>query len=431
MNLMITLLGLVVLTQALTILLAVRADRKWLLLLTSAAWLCLLPLMTLANSRWRFAGGGDDEDYFRMATKQSSSIWDIIDLAQFKSAFEQPGYPWLLTIVAQFSGQDILAFKILNLSAFIGLISVWYRIGVELDSRYFGRVMAVAILLLTPLWYYWMFALKDIIIVLLQSVFLLGLVQASQGRSVTGWLIVLAASLAIIPLRSALVLVNMSVAIGTMVLVSFRRGSMTKLLLNLCIAAVVVFAILGIASDSERMASLGVFTDNRVLSTAVFTEAVPRLFADVVKSGILFPLKYLFSDVSGFSPQTWRNIDPLWLGGVLSIPWILVGVPFLVLGFVRLFRREELVMRHRGVFAAARGSPMVMTPWGVVVMFICAYVALSWMMGDTTRWRTADMPALAAVASFGWLSVSARRRGAILLSWTIFSSWMFAAFHFL
>ena len=420
-----------VITLGLAALLIKGEDRQWVTLVMLIAWLSLFPLLALMNLWFPFAGGGDDEDYFSLATTDFSSWAEVLDPTQFAGVMAQPGYPWLLSILNQFTGEGLLAFKLLNLAVFVLLIPVWYRIGVELDSRQFGRAMALAILLVTPLWCYWMFLLKDLLIALLQSIFLLGAVQVS-GRcssSKGGWLLVFGATLALIPFRAPLVLFNVAVLAGTATLMLARRGERGRSFATAIMSAIVIAGILTITSDPEWMAAMGIYDEDRVIGTEETEVTVSQVGEASLLNRGLFPLLYLFSETSGLNLKTWLDFDAFSLRGALAIPWIVVVVPFFVLGLLWLMRRDPQTIQRGGIMAGVRSTRLVATPWGAVLMFILAYLALSWTVGDTTRWRIPDMPAMAAVAMAGWLSMAERSRRWVLMVWIGFVGGSVALFN--
>jgi hypothetical protein len=193
---------------------AERRDRTFLVQIVVVEFFFYLPMLTLVNETMPFTGSGDDSNYFAFAATSITSLADL-DLTQFSADFEQPGYPWLLTVTATFFGHNLLALKLLNLTIFINISIVWYKIGVKLESSDFGRAVAVVVALLTPFWYYFSFLLKDMVIVFLQSLFLLGLVTALGRRGLSSWLLMAVATIALIPFRSATVVINAAVLILT------------------------------------------------------------------------------------------------------------------------------------------------------------------------------------------------------------------------
>jgi hypothetical protein len=66
-----------------------------------------------------------------------------------------------------------------------------------------------------------------------------------------------------------------------------------------------------------------------------------------------------------------------------------------------------------------------------VLIFVTSYFAISWSVGDTTRWRVPDMPMFAAIAAVGWMNTGHARRTKVLLWWTVLLGCLFGAFYLL
>ncbi len=418
------------LTYAITFILIKAPDRKWMTNVILAIWIILLPLLILINDWMPFTEGGDDSDYYYLAATPINSFAQVFDLTRFIGQMEQPGYPWLLSIFYQFTNHNLLAFKMLNLTFFILLIPIWYLIGVEIESRIFGRIMSMAIIILTPLWFYWMFLLKDMTIVLLQSIFLLGMVQAIGRRGTHGWLLVVGATLALIPFRSQLLLVNLAVLTGTAALtVLYHRQG--RNILTIIISVIVMGGVLTIATNPERMAALGIYTEHRVIGTQAATQMAILQGTNSLMNRALFPILYVIIETTGLNPETWTNVNANTLRGVLALPWIFVGVPLFGCGILWLVRPTHQTVHQNGITTRTQKIRLLTTPWNVVILFILAYMAMSWTVGDTTRWRIPDMPAIASVAAAGWINLRPRLRIGILIFWIISTTCLVAFFYLL
>ena len=129
----------------------------------------------------------------------------------------------LLSWVHQLVGDSLYHRKAVNVFFFLMLALVWFGIGRHMGGRRLGFVFASGILLTTPLWFYWIFLMKDMAITFLQSLFILGLVQSLSHRSAArgyGWIVL--STVLTIPFRSQLALVNLAALAGATLL---RTGS--------------------------------------------------------------------------------------------------------------------------------------------------------------------------------------------------------------
>lgn len=391
-------------------------DRKFLFLLVSMAWVCLFPIVVLLNEAFPFSGSGDDEDYFYAAATSMNSITDVFDFGRFSSSHEQPGFPWLLSVVNNLFGHDIIIFKSLNLMIIVSVSITWFCIGALLESKKFGRATAVCILILTPLWYYIFFLLKDISIVFLQSLFLLGLVATLRRYQIWSWLLIGSATVALIPFRSPTVLINVAVLVGAMTLRIVGGRVSSGRILQIASAFAVAGGFLVVAGNANMLAAFGVTSESRVVGSDEMFEAAALIGQSSSLNRAFFPIIYILSETSGLNPAMWTEFTPTLMRGALVIPWIFFVVPYFFVGLFWLGTPVEQVRHSQGFVGLLLNTRLIATPWGALVVFIVAYVAVSWQVGDTTRWRLPDMPVIAVVALAGWHSLTApRRRDSLVL----------------
>jgi len=149
------------------------------------------------------------------------------------------------------------------------------------------------------------------------------------------------------------------------------------------------------------------------------TDRASALLQESSVNRVLFPVIYLFTEISTFNAAAWRVLDATWVRGILAVPWILLGIPALMLGFVGLLKQPTQQGRADRSSFRFRESRMVSSPWAVVVAFIVISMMTSWIVGDTTRWRLSDMPALLAVAVSATSSFSKRRIFALTALWIL------------
>lgn len=397
------------------------------------AWLALGLLTALVNDWLPFSGAGDDESYFYLANPPIDSLSNLFDLTGFVGFMEQPGYPWLLSLLNAFTGHDLLAFKLLNLCFLILLAITWYRIATLLESPDFAQTVMVSILLLTPLWYYVFVLLKDMTITLLQSLFLLGLVELWRRNGLRPWLLIGAATFALIEFRTGLVLQNSAVLMGAVMLKSLGRSRNVRSwrIVGLILGGGVVTGLFALGSDPEAMARLGIYAQHRILGSDEMLESVRVHHEASMMNRELFPLLYLFSETAGLSPQTWAQFDAAWLRGVLALPWIFFVVPFFLLGLFWLTQVPHGMPRGKGLIVRLQNSRLVASPWGALLLFVLSTVAISWQLGDTTRWRMPDMPVIATIAMAGWYYAVRRTRYQVLVSWVAGAGCLFAMFYLL
>lgn len=402
-----------------------RRDAGSIFLIVLIGWLALSMLTVLMNDIMPFADGGDDYLYY-YSTQIYTSVRGIFDLNRFAGMIEQPGYPLLLGPLSVIAADDLLSYKLLNLLFFVVTALIWYRIGIILVSPAFGRSVMIAILLATPLWYYVFFLLKEMSIVLLQSLFLWGLVESYSRRSIRPWLFIAAATVPMTLFRVPLILQNASVAIAALTLSNLGRGRRSGIL-PLAAAGVIFGGLVVLASNPDLMSNIGISGTSQILGSEEMSRRTEQFRADSSLNALLFPLLYLFTEISGFNPETWRALreggvgaaGPAGLRGLLAVPWIFLAAPFFVLGLRWVAGTPSDLPRPRNFLERVRSARAITTPWGAVLLFVLSSMAISWVVGETTRWRVADMPAFVALAVVGWYATSRQTRLILLLGWAV------------
>lgn len=392
-------------------------ERPFIIRCIGISWVGLSSLVTLVNIWIPFTGGGDDEDYYYLANLTVSSVSDLFDITRFSESMEQPGYPFILSMLNFVFEADVLGYKLFGLFVFILIALTWYRIGVLLESFRFGRKVLVGVLFLTPLWFYTFFLLKDLLVVFLQSLFLLGLLQNWRNPNAKSLLLIGLATLAIIPFRAPLLLQNAMVFGAAIFLNLARYKEKNPRIGGSVFSGLLIFVLVLIASNPELMQKMGVASEHRVLGATDMVGSVASTGDESKFNPVLFPFIYVFSEIGVFNLQSWQVLDAVWLRSVMALPWIMFFVPFFIIGGVRIFERVDPRFAPKGVFARFRSTRFVSTPWGVLISFVFSMAVVSFQVGDTARWRISDMPVIATVAMAGWYFSNRTKRRFVLFYW--------------
>lgn len=388
-----------------------RDDMLFLLSRVLLSWLFLGSLVAIVNVWMPFANfEADDFSYFTSADPPINSFSDALDFDRFMVLYNQPGYPWLLSLLNSFTGHDLLVYKFLNLFFLILLALTWYRIGLILDSRRFGRRLMVSVLLLTPLWYYVFFLLKDISIALLQSVFLLAVVRIVQIPKFRPLLIAIFTTFALLPMRTSLIIQNGAVLFMTLATNILSKGSRKAWLRFILVGIAILMPLVFLINNQSSLINVGLYSEDRLLNTERLADLASRHSLKVTKDPILFPIQYLLLETSGLSIKSYSEFDSKWLRGVLALPWILFVVPFFFLGLRWLFQVSKGEKPAKGILAKFPQKRYNTTPWIALFIFILTSIYISWTVGDTTRWRVADNPMILAIAIAGWQNTSPKLR---------------------
>jgi len=404
------------------------------LLFGSTALICLW----FVNEALPFTTIGDDYAYFDASVRKLSGVGEWFDLRQFQDTHAQAGYPLLLSWVHQFCGRSLFDRKALNLGFFLLLAPVWYEIGRAIGGRRVAFAFATAVLLCTPLWSYWLFLLKDMVVVLLQSLLLLGLVNVLSGaRGAKGYRIVLLSTVLIIPFRSFLALMN-GVLLFAASLLPAGAPKKTSRLGRLVIACVVIGMLFVVDQTPAMKETLGVYDESGGHDYSSLTTQIAQRREErdpKLSNPMWFALNYFVAEVAAFNPESYRSLNSELIRALTMVPWIYFGLPLFLSGaWMILFKRSAgFVPRrvcsarvgHSKADALARPHRLCL----LLLAFVGGYGVIGWITGDTTRWRMPSMPAMIAVAAFAWCSMTSLSRNLLLAAWGVALSIAFVGYY--
>src|ERR1044071_3148186 len=396
----------------------------------SLAGVTFLLALLLINDAFPFTDGGDDLDYFYASSQSFSSLGDWFDTARYASSHEQAGYPLLLAWVDHFSGDSLYYRKALNVFFMLEIVVVWFSIGNAVGGSRLAFIYAWGMIFATPLWFYWFFLLKDLAIVLLQSIFVLGLIRfISSERGFRGYGLIALSTIAVIPFRSMLAVLNILLFVACMFV---RRRSVTSsasFAARLVVAASLVLGLWAFVSQPGAMGTLGVTGGDRALSMEGILAQLERAERDRQSVGydpLLFPVLYLVGETNALNPNNWAWVEAEQLRPLSMVPWILAGLPFFLAGAGMMLRRTRAwqrfasLVRHHGRHANSENFTARQTDSLLVLLaFILAYAVLGWLNGTTVRWTLPAIPAMISIAGFAWANMSKRMRIRLLTSFDL------------
>ena len=374
-------------------------------------------VLAAVNADLPFTESADDRDYYNASLQRVSGI---LDFEAFNDWFEQAGYPLLLSWINSLFGSSLYIRKGLNLSFFLGLAIVWFSIGRLIGGRHFALLLGTSLLFCTPLWFYWMFVLKDMLIILIQSLFIMALVQyMSRARPAGAIALMASASVLMIPFRVMLVLVNAAMA-GVAAVLQFGRNEGGRYRAVQISAIVVAMALVFLVGSSETaLRYLGVVGESRALDATNVGRAVTGYLGGGAGGMALvtFPVLYVVGEINAMNPANWGLSTSPQLRALLQLPWIFLGAPFFVVGIIQTWTRRVDRRDPGQARTSATVDPRVML---LFLAFVVIYAALSWLSADTVRWRMPVLPAMVALALWGWVSVRPIARIGLIISWVTF-----------
>lgn len=367
----------------------------------------LLTMLVWLHSVRPFTDGGDDWDYYTFVTRLTS-LQQAFDAYSYIDAFEQPGYPILLAPFALLSNGNMLSLKAVNLACLIILTAVWSRIGYEIQGKQFGRLVGIFVALLLPLWYYCFFLLKDLPIAMLQGISVLGGVLICKRRMATGLLLISVSTILIIPLRTYLALINIAL-LGVSLFGMYHAATpeagytLMRRVRFFTLSFIISITVAHIILSDQFFTSIGILTESRKLTIENISTLASLHGTNSLIHGPIFPIVYLVSETAGIRVLLMGFDDSSEiLRGLFAVPWIIFYLPFLGVGIYLFITRLGL-------------SGALVSPWLPIVSFCIMYMIVSWTVGDTTRWRLSDFPALATVAALGFSQLKSDRRLLVLL----------------
>lgn len=392
----------------------------WLLLI---AGIFYLGLLWFINNVIPYAGGGDDEAYFLRSGVAFSSIADWFDFGRFSQSHEQPGYPLVLAWVRQLAGDSLFVTKAVNVFFFLCLAIVWFSIGKKAGGPKTGYIVGAFMLVATPLWFYWMFLLKDMAITLIQSIFLLGTVGITTGRNISrNYIIIFISTIALIPFRVPMVVINLCL-LGLVALQSIKseRLSGPMRILSILSGVMIIIGLLALSQDMEFLRSFGIETETRRVDVDTYAAKIEVFQSASKLKMVLFPVLFLFGETTALNPGAWARLDAALLRGITMLPWIVVGVPLFLYATYNLAFRTRVFSKLQKPTTNAEASQgsFNKSAWFQVFALAMIYVIISWLVGDTTRWRIPGLPAMVALAALGWIMLKPDGRYKLFISWMV------------
>lgn len=409
-------------------LVAGRAQAFHLASLIGFAGVGFLLILLAFDSTLPFTDGGDDIGYYDASNVSFANLGDWFDTSKYDS-HEQVGYPLLLSWVHQLAGDSLFHRKALNVFFMLLLALVWFAIGRAIGGDKVAFTYAYAILLAPPLWFYWLFLLKDMAITLLQSIFLLGLIQFVAGeRRLRAGAVIALATLAVIPFRVMLAASNLGLLLVG-VFLQGRSAGKTSWVTGPVLAAALVAGLLLLVSRPDIVESFGAKGEARSLTVESLEGQIRSFEAQregKVQNPLIFPILYLIGETDALNPTTWNQVDVSLVRPVSMLPWIFVGLPFFLAGIAILLYRTrtwQTLITFFGLDRMIRSGAALDQPQRrglhVLLVFIVAYAVLAWLIGTTVRWTLPAVPAMIAIAGFACSRMSGYARILLLVGFDL------------
>lgn len=403
------------------------------------AGIFFLTLLSLLNSDYSFTGGGDDYDYYQASLVKLNDFSSWFNLGMFRGKFEQSGYPLILTWINQIVGDSLYLRKSLNVIFFLLLSIVWFEIGIMFGGRRVAYIFSISLLLGTPLWFYWIYLLKDMAIILLQSVFLLGLIRYFSNKNTgVAILLIVLSTLGLIPFRVMLVIVNVLMMSFATILQFRKNRKISNVFLKIILSGMLVVLMGIVTTNVHTLSKLGAAGQFRDLSVDTVGKNIDKYSAiqNSNARSFMFPVLYLIGEVTAFNPNAWHKLDVAWLRGFFVLPWVFAGVPLFIAGILTSPAKQREKIAHplqqntnqTMVKKIAEEEKMMKL---ILAFFIAIYAGIAWLSTDTVRWRMPVFPVMAGLAGWGWANLKSANRIGLIFAWSLTLSLFAAIYYFL
>ena len=294
-----------------------------------------------------FAPGGDDIGYYYSSLVEFNSLSDWFNPAYFLDTYAQAGYSMILAWINQFFGESIYIRKVFNFSFFLLISLYWYKIAFTVYGKKLAPLVAVFILFSTPLLYYSFIILKDMTIVLIQSIIIYNIIllNGEKRKKSFIYIILLFMLLIMISLRLPLAVFNVVLILISTYFIH-KRNSFSKFS-NIVVSASLFASIIFIGFSAETLKQVGVSGDHRNLDTYLSENQADRLQEQRgAQSKVKYSLLFFIKEVSGFRYNTWEELQyesTIYgsLRGIAAIPWILFFVPLFFFGIYYLLKSSK------------------------------------------------------------------------------------------
>ena len=427
-----------------------RKDRAFLQQTVAISCVLSMVLLTFVNMQIPFAGGGDDEEYYVVSLKADS--WqEVFDIEAHRESFSQIGYSLFLSLVHKLFGDSLFVQKCFNIFFFLMIGLVWYDIGCVLVSRNLGRSLLLILYFVPSSWFYYLFVLKDILIALLQSIFLWALVKMVSNRlsPSRSLVVIILTMLGLLSLRDGAALCSFATLLVCVVLIGHRfvreqRG--WKIVTSMLVIAILFAILLGIPTMAQYLYDIGIARlwtpvasmeriDIERIAQHTEEHTISILGLPKVPS---FVVLLLLGEVTAFSIAKMPDFSTahLWLRGWLEIPWMLLGAPFLFVGLVFLARQwlwriryarqhhytvpsqlnVKFLASHK-VWNRIGESKQWLSGFVPIIVFILIYSYAMFFLSATTRWRLSMLPPMFLLTALGLRVSSPKMRIGVLGFW--------------
>lgn len=417
---------------------ACRGDKAR-LIFTVMAFLCIfMVLLHYINKSMPFAGGGDDYGYYKYSLFKVHSISEWLETDKYIRGAGQGGYNQLLTGFGHFCGKSLYARKALNIFFYVSIGLIWYAIGKHTSGIKLARLLFVSVMFMSPLWYYFLFLLKDMTIALLQSMFLLSMVLYLKTPKKRYGILLTISIIATVPFRIPFAIIDVMILIYILMIKLVDRYGMAKfgktaiVLLFLGIS----FIVYKIISTPEHLHTLSVnpeakYTLENIPEKIMKHTRRRSTSFSYLPNFIGAPLLF-FTGGTGVAALTYTQEESFTatsLNNKLAFPWLAVMFPFFIVGLKEIAKDSYVTFLrggNRGIIVKKMNNEqtygMVNSLYLPLISYVGAFFIMFYFVGSAGgRYQISALAPMVCVAIIGW-NKSVKNRAVILTLWWLMIS---------
>jgi hypothetical protein len=405
--------------------------------------LCLLPIhvivLYIANEAVPFVPS--ETDSFLYASESERVFTDISDVVNVSATativgpvFGGIAYTHLLTIVHQFAGDSLFFKKALNITSLWVVCFAWYAIALILGGKKLARWTALSCACLPTLWYFYCVVLRDLLTTAIDSTLMASALLFALGarRSYMHLSVMICALITSAFLRPATIYINIALLLVVFGATShaMNRGKSWHI-----VALVLSGLAIGLVLRSETLDSafsLGQKTSLDSLSAeadGATLEALSSPTGVLLRCAKAVPLFFASEPTIASKELQWG--DPEQLRGVMNGVWFVLGTPFALVGvslgiwsaIKNLLSRRSVKLRSsrlrretHNIDKTVAGSRAALL---IILLYCAAWFVVCVLAWDWTRWRLPVVPALCAIAVWGYRRIGVAGRCVSMAGWIV------------
>ena len=320
-------------------------------------------------------GDGDDSGYFSYA-RTGIGIMD------------QMGYMIFLRWLSPLTGDSLVAIKSTNISIFLLLALCWYKIGKLFNGTFKAVNFFNGILLSSPLFFYFFYLYKDMLIVFLFSCFIYGSLKfAMYGKGV---IIIVVSCILTMTLRMPMIPINILVLLF-FILIFIKIKKRLLVIKSLTYLSVIIWLFIYSATNEEILSRLNISSTRLITKEYLIYNYEHLINKDSNNSIMKNIFLYFMMETTGLK-SVFNGIknDEIALRGITVLPWLFIGLPLFWSGIISFIKMNTSEYNNE--------YKLLQCMLAIILIFFF----FSLLTNDTTRLRMPGFTAMIAFSVIGY-----------------------------